>query len=126
MSDLLHETYAAGTENAAFIVERHARPEFNPFWLFNFLFQKTRAGRPELDAVFLEMTLAGLIANRAIERMIDQKKLHHPVPAFFDHRRIGSNPHAFRNILSARNLWPRDPVDRGFAISTDLRFSVRA
>jgi len=56
------------------------------FGFFDFFVKKTRPGGSKLDAVFLEMTFPRLVANRAIERMIDQKKLHHPIPAFLHHR----------------------------------------
>ena len=47
----------------------------------------------EIDAVshrlILQIAFAALIANRAIERMIDQQKLHHAFARLFDHRAVG-------------------------------------
>ncbi len=86
MGDLFHETDAARAENAALIIEGDSWTEFHTFRFFYFFFEKTRAASSKLDAVFLELTFARLVANRAIERMINQKKLHHSIPAFLDHR----------------------------------------
>ena len=72
MGHLLHETDAAGTENTPFIIERDAGTDLHAFRFFDLFLEKARAAGSELDAVFLEMTFAGLVANRAIQRMIDQ------------------------------------------------------
>ena len=84
MSDLLHETNAAGAKNTALIIERDSRADFDTFRFFDLFLEKAGTAGSKLDAVFLEVTLAGLVADRAIERMIDQKKLHDPVPAFLE------------------------------------------
>ena len=71
MRDFLHEPYAAGTEDTTLIVECDPGTEFYAFRFLNFFFAKAGAGGAELDAVFLERAFAGLVTNRAIERMID-------------------------------------------------------
>ena len=47
----------------------------------------------EIDAVghrlILKITLTALIADRAIQRVVDQEELHHPLSGFFYHRRVG-------------------------------------
>ena len=49
----------------------------------------------EIDAVrhrlILQVTLAGLIADRAIQRMVDQQKFHHTLAGASDHGRVGSD-----------------------------------
>src|SRR5580700_8066873 len=57
--------------------------------------------------------------------MINEKKLHYPMPAVLYERRVGSYPHAFSDILSAGNLRPRHPVDHRFTVRTELRFAIR-
>ena len=76
LRNLLAETNTARTENAAFVIERDTRPEHNVFWLLHFVLEKTRLRIAKIDAEFLQTTFAGLIANRAIKRMIDEQKLH--------------------------------------------------
>jgi hypothetical protein len=43
----------------------------------NFFLGEPAAGLSVIDRIFLEFAFAGLIANWAIERMIDQQKLEH-------------------------------------------------
>ncbi len=43
----------------------------------------------------LQVTLAALIANRAIQRMVDQQEFHHPFTGLLDHRRFGRNDWRF-------------------------------
>ncbi|KAF5408111.1 MAG: hypothetical protein Udaeo2_17070 [Candidatus Udaeobacter sp.] len=51
--DLLAKTNAARTENAAFIIERNTRPERDVFRFLDFVFEKTRFTRAEIDAELL-------------------------------------------------------------------------
>src|SRR5438105_11803621 len=88
LRNLAAKTNAARTKNAPLVVELHARPELNIFRFFNFVFQKARAGGTVLDAEFLELTFARLIADRTIEWMVNEQKFHHALAAFLDHWRI--------------------------------------
>src|SRR5437667_10645986 len=109
LRDLLTEADAARAKNAALIVKRDARPEHNVLRFLDFIFEETRLGRPVLDAEFLQETFAGLIANRTIERMIDEEELHHAALTFFRQRRSCEHAHSFRDILRPRNLWTTHP-----------------
>jgi hypothetical protein len=53
LRDLLTKTNAARTENAAFIIERHPRPEHDVFRFLDFVFEETRFARAEIDAELL-------------------------------------------------------------------------
>ena len=37
----------------------------------------------------LQIALAALIADRTIQRVVDQQEFHHPFPGLFDHGRVG-------------------------------------
>src|SRR5437588_4228664 len=124
LRDFLAEADAARAKNAALIVERDARPEHNVLRYLYLSFEETLLGRPVLDAEFLQETFAGLIANRTIERMIDEEELHHAALAFFRQRRICAHAHSLGDILRARNLWARHPIDYGFAVGAELRFAI--
>ena len=39
----------------------------------------------------LQVAFAALIANRAIERVVDEQKFHHPFTRLFDHRAVGAD-----------------------------------
>ena len=126
LCDFLAKTNAARAKNAALIVQRNARTELNILGFFDFVFEETRIGLAVLDAEFLEKAFAGLIANWAIERMIDEKKFHHTTPAFLDQRRHRPHAHPFGDILCAGNLRARHPVDNRFAIGAEIRLAIGA
>src|SRR5205814_6526039 len=118
--DLLAKPNAARTKNAAFVIQRDARSELDVFRLLHFVFEKARRSVAVLDAEFLEPAFARLIADRAIERMIDEKKFHYALAAFLRQRRIGLDPHPFAHILRAGNLRTRHPVDQRHPVGADL------
>src|SRR5204862_143447 len=41
------------------------------------------------DRLVLQVAFAALIADRAIERVVDEQKLHHPFARLLDHWRVG-------------------------------------
>ena len=89
---------------------------------FGFLTLCSRKREPPLPystRELLELALAGLVADGAIERMIDEQKLHHALAAFLDHRGIGADAHALGDVLGAGNLRARNPADLRLAIRPD-------
>ena len=86
LRDFLAEANAARAEDAALVVERDARAEFDVLRLLHLVLEEARILPAVLDAEFLEPAFARLVADRAIERMIDEQKFHHAVAAFLDQR----------------------------------------
>ena len=43
------------------------------------------------DRLILQIALAALIADRAIERVVDEQELHHPFAGLLDHRAVGTD-----------------------------------
>ena len=82
------ETHAAGARNAARHRRAHKRAEVDvihgALWLF-----EPRLGNAVGHGLILKVAFAALIANRAIERVVDEDKFHHPFARLFHHRRIG-------------------------------------
>src|SRR6478609_846207 len=76
MRDLLAKTDAARAENAALVVKGHQRAELHRFRLFHFVLQETRLRTAIVDTELLQTAFAGLIADRTVERVIDQEKFH--------------------------------------------------
>jgi hypothetical protein len=74
-------------------------------------------------ALVLQITLAALIANRAIERVVDEQKLHHPFTRLFDHRAIGADDLALsrgKRTACLRLGWPGGNLDQAHpAIARD-------
>src|SRR5687768_3575463 len=123
--DLLAKTNAARAEDAALIIQGDARPELDVLRLLDLVLEETRIGPPIFNAELLQAAFAGLVADRAIERVIDEEEFHHSFPAFLGQRRIGANAHSVAHILGAGDLRARHPVDDRLSIRTELRFAVR-
>lgn len=77
-----------------------------------------------VDAEFLQTTFARLVADRAIEWMINEQKFHDAAAAFLRERRIGAHAHAVGDILRATNLRARHPINNGLSIRTEFRFAI--
>ena len=93
--DLLAKTHATRAVDAAgHLLGRNQRPEVlvgnHALW-----FIVARAGASVANGEILQLAFASLVADRAVERMIDQQKLHH---AFLRRDRdlgMRVDPHAF-------------------------------
>ena len=123
--DLLAKTDASRAQDAALVVQRDARANLHRFGLFHFALQKTRLRGAVIDAELLQAAFAGLIANWAVQRMIDEQKFHYPVPTLLNQWRVRANRHSFSHVLCAANLWTGHPVNDRFAISAQLWFPIR-
>jgi hypothetical protein len=65
-----------------------------------------------LEGVVLQAALAGLVADRAVERMVDEEELHHPALRLGDLRALGRDDHAvLRHLRRAPGLELRHAVD---------------
>ncbi len=51
-----------------------------------------------LHGVFLQLALAGLVADGAVERVIDEEKFHHALAAFVDDGRVDADAHALGDL----------------------------
>src|SRR5260370_23084423 len=118
--------YDARTNNDASVCKSGAWTEHVVFWFRLLMFEKTRRTCAVIDAKLLQAAFARLIANRTIERVIDEKEFHHPPLAFLHQWRICAHTHSFSDILRARNLRARYPVDYRFAIRPQLGFTIGA
>src|SRR5690349_9278487 len=125
MRNFLAETDAARAQNAALVIKRHPRAKLYCLRLFDFVLQETRLRTAIIDTELLQTAFAGLIADRAIERVTDQQKFHDPALTFLHQWRVRANGHAFSDILRAGNLRARHPVDDRFAVGAKLRFAIR-
>jgi hypothetical protein len=76
--DVLREADAAGAEHATLVVQHDARPEIDGLGLVNLAPRRSwLAGLAVLHGVFLQLALAGLVADRAVERMVDEQRFQH-------------------------------------------------
>src|SRR5262249_4325541 len=126
MRDFLAETDAARAENAALVIKGHARTKLEIFVLFHLVLKEAGLLIDVVDAELLQKAFAGLVADRTVERVIDQEKFHHPVPTVLNQRRVRANGHAVSDVLRAANLWTWHPVDDGYAVGAEFRLAIRA
>src|SRR3989475_403657 len=92
--DLLPEAYAARALNAAaHLLRGDQRPELLAQHDALFLGVARVAGAVA-DREVLQLAFAALVADRAVERVVDQQELHHPVLGLLGGRRIGPHLHA--------------------------------
>src|SRR4051812_12839104 len=125
LRDLLAEPDTARTQNAALVVERHPRTQLDVLRFLHLVLEEARIRAPVLDTELLQPAFARLIADRAIERMIDEKEFHYAFATLLRQRRIGPNAHSVADVLGAGNLRARHPVDDRFAVSAELRLAIR-
>src|SRR4051794_39684582 len=84
--DLLAEADATRAKDAALVIQCDAWAEFDVLRLLHFIFEEARLRIAVLDAEFLQPALTGLIADGAVEWVINEEEFHHAAPAFFDER----------------------------------------
>src|SRR6185436_775978 len=68
LSDFLHEANAARAKNTTLRIERNARSKLDGLRLLHFSLQESRTRVSVLDGEFLQLALAGLVADGTIER----------------------------------------------------------
>ena len=102
-SDFLGKTDAARALDAA----RHHRLDDRPHIFLGdraLILVIARLATAISDRLVLQIALATLIADRAIERMVDEQELHHPFARILDHRRVGEDLLLVRRRKRARCL----------------------
>ena len=60
---------------------------------------EARVGDAVLEGVVLQAALAGLVADRAVERVVDEEELHHPLLRLVDLGHVGAHHHAVLHHL---------------------------
>ena len=123
--DVLRETDAARAKNAALVIEHNARAEVNMLGLVDFFLGEAAVRLAVIHRIFLQLAFARLVANRAIERMIDEQKFQHAFAHLLHAGRGGVNFHAGRNRRGAGDGGARRLGDFGRAIGIHHRLAVR-
>ena len=114
----LREPDAARAKNAALVVEHDARAEINALGLVNFRLDEAARALAVIHGVFLELAFARLVADRAIERMIDEQRFQHAFAHLLHAGRARVNLHA-RAKSAWRRRWPGAATLRSSACRRD-------
>src|SRR5262249_32856219 len=75
LRDLVGKTHAARAQDAALLIEDHVRADRFGFLLLDFLLSEPGIVEPDVHVEVLEVALARLIADGAVERAVRQEKL---------------------------------------------------
>ena len=124
--DFLHETDAPRTENAPLVIEHDLRADLRLFRLVNFLLDEAALAFAVVHTELLQATLARLVADRTIERMIDQQELHHAFTRLDDFCGTRVHDHALGHRRVAADGKFRAELDYRLAVGSQLRFLVRS
>jgi hypothetical protein len=109
---VLHESDAARAQDAAVRDVQHVGPEIlDRVEALRVVGAVPRGGAAFLEREILQLALARLVADRTVERMIDEQQLEHPHAAALGLRRLGADDHAFRYLGGARDLQLRGLLD---------------
>ena len=66
---------------------------------------EARAVRAVVHRLFLQVALAALVADRAVERVVGEEELHDALARAVDHGRVGLNAHLWGQRPCARSDW---------------------
>ena len=115
-SDLAGEADAARAEDAAFVIERDAWPEAGLLRLRVLLVDVARIAAAVFGGEFLQLAFAGLVADRAVERVVEEKHLRHAFAAGLDAGRFKTHVQSRRDVGGAG--------DGRLGLPADLRLAV--
>ena len=111
LGDLLREAHAAVAEDAALAVDRDQRRELERLLEVALGLDEARgAGAPAVGDV-LQRALAALVADRAVERVVDEQELDHRALRLVHALRLRVDDHAVLDRRRARGLQLRDALD---------------
>ena len=111
LGDLLAEANAARAQDAALIVKHDAGAEHGALRLYVLLLDVAGVAAAIAGGLLLELAFARLVADRAVERVVDQQELHHSLAALLDDRGGRADVETGRGVGRARDRGPRHPVD---------------
>ena len=101
--DFVHEADTAAAHNAAFVVEADVFANIDVLGLLDLGFLEAGLAAAVFDGKFLKFAFAGLVADRAVERVINKEELHHALAVVFDQLAGGADSHVLGDGVGASN-----------------------
>src|SRR5207248_2682440 len=117
--DLLAEAGAPPAEDAALAVEDDLVGQWHRLVEMRFVELIAAGARAVLIGLVLQRTFAALVADRAVERMVDQEELEHALLVFVHLLGGGLDHHAFGDVDGAGRLQLRHLLDFDQAHAAD-------
>ena len=124
IGDLGGEADAAAAHDAALVIEAHTRADIDVLRLLDLVFAEAALAFAVLDTELLEAALACLIADGAIERVIDEEEFHHALAAFLREGAFGADAHAFGDGVRTGDDGARHPADLWHAVLVFFRLGA--
>ena len=88
------EAHAARAQDAALLVQQHVRAELPGLLALDLLEREAALIQAVLHVVVLQRAFAGLVADGAIDRVVDEQELEHSLPSLADPIVLGLDGHA--------------------------------
>ncbi len=111
LGDLLREAHAAVAEDAALAVDRDQRRQLERLLEVALGLDEARGARARAVGDVLQRALAALVADRAVERVVDEQELDHRALGVVHALGLRVDDHAVLDRRRARGLQLRDPLD---------------
>ena len=111
LGHLLREAHAAVAEDAALAVDRDERRQLERLLEVALGLDEARAAGAPAEGDVLQRALAALVADRAVERVVDEQELDDRVLRVLDAVRGRVDDHAVAHRRRARGLELRDALD---------------
>jgi hypothetical protein len=108
---LVREPHAARAQDAALVVEHDARRQRVVLGRAHLGLVRHRRLAVEAVVVVLQRALAGLVADAAVDRVVEQRQLEHRLPVLAHELRVGQHAQALGRGHVARDLDPAAPLD---------------
>ena len=86
------------------MIQHHVRTQHDSLVLLDLLFAELRVVETEIHVEVLQVALAGLIADRAVKRVVGEQKFEHGAPAIFGLVALGAYDHSVGDGCVARDL----------------------
>ena len=109
--DFLHEANAAAAQHAALLVQIHARADGQVLALLGLGLSEAVRAATVVGGVFLELALAGLVADGAVQRVVGQQELQHALAGLFGHLAVGADTHVLCHGVGAGDDGAGHPGD---------------
>ena len=111
LGDLLAEAHAAVAEDAALAVDRDQRRELDRLLEVALVVDQAAFARAPAHRDVLQRALAAFVADRAVERVVDEQELDHRALRVLDLVGAGVDDHPVADRGRAGGLQFRDPLD---------------
>ena len=111
VGDFVHEADAAGAHDASLVVEADVFSDIDVFGLLDFCFLEAGFAASVFDGKFLERAFAGLVADGAVERVVDEEEFHDALAAGLDEFARGADAHVFGDGVGAGDDGAGHPAD---------------